>query len=149
MIAPVPTTWSCVVGVDERGGVLVEAEADGERVVGERGEQAAEPVALAEVLIDDDAVGEPEARARASTMPARGVGPSSPKAIMCSDRIAAPAEVPPTATPRALRRRIALATGGSAEDRRQPELVAAGEEDAGRRVERLQPVVAIGVARAR
>ena len=51
--------------IDEGGGVLVEADADGERVVGERGEEAAEAVALAEVLVDDDAVREAEARARA------------------------------------------------------------------------------------
>ncbi|MCZ7686484.1 MAG: hypothetical protein M5U28_50115 [Sandaracinaceae bacterium] len=44
-------------------------------------------------------------------MPARGVAPSLPCAIMCSERMAAPAEVPPTHTPRALRRRIDLATG--------------------------------------
>ena len=47
-----------VVGIDERGGVLVEPEPDRERVVRERAEQAAEPIALAEVLIDDHAVGQ-------------------------------------------------------------------------------------------
>ena len=47
--------------VDEGGGVLVEADAHRERVVRERGEQAAEAIALAEVLIDHDAVREPEA----------------------------------------------------------------------------------------
>ncbi len=35
-----------LVGTDERGGVLVEADADRERVVRERSQQAAEPVAL-------------------------------------------------------------------------------------------------------
>ena len=42
-----------LVRPDEGGGVLVEPDADGERVVGQRGEQPAQPVALAEVLVDD------------------------------------------------------------------------------------------------
>lgn len=45
------------------------------------------------------------------TLPAIAVEPSSPKAIMCSERMEAPALVPPTVTPWALRSRISLATG--------------------------------------
>ena len=43
-------------------------------------------------------------------MLARGTAPSSPFAIMCSDRKAAPAEVPATGTPAALSVRIVRAT---------------------------------------
>ncbi len=46
------------VGPDECRGVLVEADADGERVVGERGDEPAQAVALAEMLVDDEAVGQ-------------------------------------------------------------------------------------------
>ena len=45
-------------------------------------------------------------------MPALGVGPSWPIAIMCSLKIAAPAEVPPTVTPAALARLLRLARKG-------------------------------------
>ena len=47
---------------DERSRVLVETDADGERIVGQRRQQAAEAVALAEVLVDDELVGQPETR---------------------------------------------------------------------------------------
>ena len=55
-----------LVRADERRRVLVQADADGERIVGQRGEQPAQPVALAEVLVDDDPVGETRARAPGS-----------------------------------------------------------------------------------
>src|SRR6185503_19023324 len=51
-----------LVRPDEGGRVLVEPEADRERVVGERGDEAAEAVALAEVLVDDESIREAEAR---------------------------------------------------------------------------------------
>ena len=59
--------------IDEGGGVLVEADADGERVVGERREQATEAVALPEVLVDDDAVREAEAGHERDGAGVRGV----------------------------------------------------------------------------
>ena len=45
------------------------------------------------------------------TLPAIAAEPSSPEAIMCSLRMLAPALVPPTVTPCALRARISFATG--------------------------------------
>ena len=41
-----------VVG-NERGGVFIEADADRTRVVGERRQQSADPVALSKMLVDD------------------------------------------------------------------------------------------------
>ena len=64
------------------------------------------------------------------TLPAITEEPSSPKAIMCSLRMLAPALVPPTVTPCALRLRISLRDRRAAEQGREPQLVAAGEEDA-------------------
>ena len=55
--------FDAVVGRDEGRGVLVKADADREWVVGERGQQAAEAIALAEMLVDDEAVGRARARA--------------------------------------------------------------------------------------
>ena len=52
-----------LVRPDERGRVLVQPDADGKRIVGQGGQQPAEPVALAEVLVDDDPVGQAQARA--------------------------------------------------------------------------------------
>src|SRR5258708_37627376 len=54
-----------LVRPDEGGGVLVEADADGKRVVGQRRDQTAEAITLPEVLIDDEAVREAEARREA------------------------------------------------------------------------------------
>ena len=65
---------------------------------------------LCRSLVDRTAIRSPKPGASEAS-PALGVAPPWPKAIMCSERIAAPAEVPPTVTPRALRRRMALATG--------------------------------------
>ena len=53
------------IRIDERRGVLVQADADRERIVRERGEQTSEAIALAKMLIDHDAVGESEARDQA------------------------------------------------------------------------------------
>jgi len=87
-----------VVGPDESRRILVEPDTDRERVVSERGEQAAQPVTLAEMLVDDEAVGETQTGA-SRTLPAIMEEPSSPEAIMCSERMLAPALVPPTVTP--------------------------------------------------
>ena len=119
-----------VVGADEGGGVLVQPDADGERVVGQRGDQPAEPVALAEVLVDDEAVGQPQARARARTLSPRRRGPSSPKRDHVLAQDAAPALVPPTARrrrcaaaaawPRGCRRASSRAATGCRRSRTQP-----------------------------
>src|SRR3546814_14377352 len=53
-----------IVRADERGGVLVQADADRERVERQRRDQAAEAVALAEVLVDDEAVGQARSEER-------------------------------------------------------------------------------------
>jgi hypothetical protein len=50
---------------------------------------------------------------------------------MCSARMLAPALVPPTGTPSALRSRISLRRGGATEDGGQAQLVAAGDEHPG------------------
>src|SRR5688572_3254657 len=51
-----------VVGRDERRGILIEPDADREGIVTDRGEQSAQSVALAEVLVDDHAIREAETR---------------------------------------------------------------------------------------
>ena len=61
-----------ITRLDECGGILVQTQPDGERVVGERREQSAEPVALPEVLVDDELVGQAEARCHRDHVGARG-----------------------------------------------------------------------------
>jgi hypothetical protein len=78
------------------------------------------------MLVDDEAVGETKPR-RSRTLPARGDEPSLPNAIMCSLRMLAPALVPATCMPVPLRVRISFGRRRAAEDGRDPQLVAAGE----------------------
>ena len=64
------------------------------------------------------------------TEPATGVLPSSPKAIMCSHRNAAPALVPATGTPGRIHLPHSLGDRRAADQGREPQLIAAGEKDA-------------------
>ena len=66
------------VGVEEGGGVLVDADAEQTRVGGDEGQEATDPVALAEVLVDD----------QSGTRP----NPATICAIRCAGRRAAGAE---------------------------------------------------------
>ena len=144
MTPPAAHDLERLVRPDERGGVLVEAEADRERVVGERGEQAAEPVALAEVLVDDEAVGEPEP-GRERTLPDRRRALVAERDhVLGEDRGAGAGAA--DVTPRALLRADQLRDRRAAEDRREPELVAAGEEDAGGLLQALEPARLLAVA---
>ena len=63
---------------------------------------------------------------------------------MCSLRMLAPALVPPTVTPCGVAGADHLGHGRTAEQGRQAQLVAAGEEDAGRLLQPLQPCRAPG-----
>ena len=97
-----------VVGADEGGGVFVDTESDEDRIVRQRGKQPAQSIALAEVLIDDD-VGVRPKPGTMVTIPARGVGPSSPHAIMCSRHTRHRRWY----RRRACRRRLAMRAGGA------------------------------------
>ena len=69
-----------------------------------------------------------------------GVAPEAPNAIMCSAMALAPAEVPATAAPRRVRGQDGAARGASRDDDGgQPELVPAGQEDAGGVLQRRRP----------
>src|SRR5579871_5595182 len=99
-----------LIGAHECRGVLIQAEANGKGVVRERGEEPAEAVALAEMLVDDEAVGEAEPRSKA-----HAAGDHRGALVTCGNHVlredAGAALVPPTVTPCALRRRMSLATG--------------------------------------
>jgi len=79
-----------LVRSDKGSRVFIQTDPDREWIVGQGRDQAPETVALTEMLTDE---------------------PSSPKAIICSLRMLAPALVPPTVTPWALRTRMSFATG--------------------------------------
>ena len=119
------------VGTDERGRVLVEPDARHERVVGERGEEAAEPVALPEVLVDDERVREAEAgRERDLVGRRRRTGEAARDHVLGDNRGAGRGARDVDAG--GVAAADGLRDGRAAEDRREAELVAAGDEDARR-----------------
>ena len=99
-------TWS---GPDDAGRVLVDAEAEQARVLGDEAEQAAEPVPLLEVLVDDDARAGRPGRPRSGPSAAWASRRDAPKAIMWLLIADAPADVPATTAPWRNRSRIASA----------------------------------------
>ena len=126
-----------VVGADEGGRVLVEPDAVGERIGGESGEQAAQPVALLEVLVHDHPVREPEpgsqrdhARARRGSLVAVGDHVLGQERRTCRGA----GDVHAACVHGAQR----LGHGCAAERGAQPELAAAGEEHAVRLLQHRQ-----------
>ncbi len=85
------------------------------------------------------------------TICARGDAPSLPNAIMCSLRNDAPADVPATCIPSALRHRNTLATSVPPIIVLNLELAAAGEKGPVGISQQIEPVapVAVGAARDR
>ena len=57
---------------NERSGVLVQTDTDRERIVGQRRQQPAQPVPLPKMLVDDEAVGQPQAWRHRDHVRARG-----------------------------------------------------------------------------
>ena len=99
-----------VVGADEGRRVLVETDADRERVVGERGQQPAQTVTLPEMLVDDEPIGEPEARREAHGA-GDGVLPHRRRRSCARTGTRRRRWCRPTGTPAAFNCRTALATG--------------------------------------
>ena len=88
-----------VVGVNDGAGVLVHADTEQRRGLGDQGEQPADPPALLEVLVDDHALQDAET-GRELRHPVLGVTPGRPKATMCVAMALAPAVVPASTAPR-------------------------------------------------
>src|SRR5262245_25261803 len=135
----------CLVGPDEGGRVLVEPEAHRERVVGERGDEAAEAVALAEMLVDDEAVGEPEARREADAARDRGRAVVAEGDHVLGEDRGAGARAADGDAARVLRA-DQLRDRRAGEERREPELVAAREEDAGGILDAVEASLLLAVA---
>ena len=134
-----------VVGRDEGGGVLVQADADGERVVGQRRGQAAEAVALAEMLVDHEAVGQAQPRCQAHAAGARRGALAAEGDHVLAEETGAGAGA---GHGHALGVAQADAAGhvGAAEDGGQAQLVATGEEDAAGLGQACQPAFLLAVA---
>ena len=145
MIEPAPDDLHDVVRADDAGGVLVDPEAEQARVLGDQAEQPAEPVPLLEVLVDDDARAARRGPAAIWAIRCLGVAPDAPNAIMWLDIADAPADVPATTAPclEAVEDRVGQAR--PADRRRQPQLVAAGQEDAGRVADRQRRRLVVGL----
>ena len=139
--APAPTTVELALFVDERGRVLVQADAHGEGVVGQRGQEPAEAIALAEVLVDHDAVGQTEARDQRD---GAGVGRVTLGAVgdhvLAEDGGAGAGAAHRDAA--GVRTADGLGDRCPAQDRRETELVSARHEDAVRRLDVVEPLLA-------
>ena len=144
-----PTTHDLerFVRTDESGRVLVQPDADRERIVGQRGEQPTKPVTLPEVLVDEDPVGESQSRGQGDDL-GPGQGPFLPEGnhVLAQERRPGrraghvhPFPIPP---PERLGHR------GAADHRAEPELVPAGQEDAAHLVEKVEPLLALAVGAA-
>ena len=125
-----------VVRADDAGGVLVDAEPEQARVLGDEAEQPPEPVPLLEVLVDDHARAARRGRPRSGPSGAWASPRDAPNAIMWlrHRRGAGGRAGDDRAVPEALEDRVGQAR--PADRRRQPQLVAAGQEDAGRVADR-------------
>src|SRR6185312_4268529 len=133
-----------ILGADESGRVLVETDADRERVVGDRGEQTAEAIALAEMLIDDEPVG--QAQAWSQTHTARdGRGSLVP----VSDHVLAEDAGPGARSTDRDAMGVAGADQpgyrGAPEKGRDAQLIAPGEENAGGLLQALQAAALLTV----
>ena len=120
-----------VVRSDDAGRVLVDAEPEQARVLGDQAEQPPEPVPLLEVLVDDDP-GEHAEPGRDLGHPVLGRRPRRPERDHVAGHRRRPGGRPgdDRALPEPLEDRVGQA--GPADRRGQAELVAAGHEDAGR-----------------
>ena len=158
VIAPWPLTWWMseydVRAVDDRhavaaehlhhvageegGGVLVDADAEQSRAARHQGQEAADAVALAEVLVDDDARNETEpGRHLRHAHARRGAAGAEGDHVRGEDRGAGAGAGDDDAVP-CCRCLTLRANGVPADDAGQAHLVAAGEEDAGDVVQDLE-----------
>ena len=142
--APLPTTSSVSSGAMNAGGVLVQPDPDGERVVGQRGEQPAQPVALAEVLVDDDPVGEAEPGSEGHVP-----GPGRGALLAEGDHVLGQKRRPGRGAGHVHPLRVSpperLGHLGPADHGAEPELVAAGEEHPVHLVQHVQPFLPLAV----
>ena len=124
-----------VVGADDAGGVLVDAEPEQRRVLGDQRQQPPEPVPLLEVLVDDDAGQHPETR-RDLGHPVlrRRAGRAERDHVRRHRRRPGRRPGDDRAVPEPLEDRVGEPR--PADRRGEPELVAAGQEDAGRVADR-------------
>ena len=134
-----------VIGRDERGGVFIDAESERKRIVCQRGEQTPQPIALTKVLIDDHSVGEPEAGAHRDHAGARRAALGAMRDHLFTEIRGAGAgsgnvHAGGMSRPQQTSNRSATKRGG------ELELVAAGDEHAGRGTEPIEPVAVVAVA---
>ena len=129
--APAADDLEHLVGPDDARGVLVDADAEQRRVLGDDGQQASESVALLEVLVDDDAGQDAEPGGHLGHALARrpAARPEGHHVAAHGARAGARAGHD-SAVPMALQ--DGLGEPRAADRRAQAELVAAGQEDAGR-----------------
>ena len=118
-----------LIGSDEGGRVFIESNADGEGVVCQGGNQPSHPVSLAEMLVDDETVGQPQTRRQPHT-----AGNDRGAFIAKGDHMLAQDAGPGAGAPH--RHAVGVTHANqfchrcAAEQRGEAQLIAAGKEDA-------------------
>src|SRR6516162_6968225 len=127
-----------LVRPDEDRRVLVEPDAHCKGVVGDRGEEPAEAIALAKMLIDDETVGESQAGREPHAAGDDGRALIAPGDHVLAENAGAGAGATDR-DPMRIAQADELRNLRATEQRRETELIAAGEENAARFLDALQP----------
>ena len=144
VIDPAADDLHHAVGPDDAGGVLVDAQSEQGRVLGDQRQQPPEAVPLLEVLVDDDARQHPETGRDLghAVLRCRARGAERDH-VRRHRRRAGGRAGDHRPVPEPLEHRVGQA--GPADRRRQPELVAAGQEDARRVADRERRGLVVGL----
>src|SRR5215831_7361045 len=127
-----------LVRSDERRRVLIEPDAHCKGVVGDRSQEPSQAIALAKMLIDDEAIREPQARREPHTAGHDGRALIAAGNHVLAENAGAGAGAPDGDTT-CVAQPDQLGDGCAPEQRREPKLVTAREKDAARFLEALQP----------
>src|SRR5207342_1655568 len=130
---------------DEGRGVFVETDADRERIEGERGEQATDAITLAEMLVDDETIGQTQAGRQAHAAGDRRRAFLAERDHVFADEAGAGAGAGDVHA-FGIALTDELGDRRAADDRRQAQLVAAGHEDAAGLGDALLPRFLVAVA---
>src|SRR5262249_4342561 len=127
-----------LVRSDEGRRVLVEPDAHCEGVVGDRSQEPSQAIALAKMLIDDEAIREPQAGREPHAAGHDGRALIAAGNHVLAENAGAGAGAPDGDTA-GVAETDQLGDWRAPEQRREPQLVTAGEEEAARFLEALQP----------
>src|SRR4029453_13943806 len=141
---PAPDHFDHVVRTYEGRRILVEPQPNRERIVGQRSQETSQPVALPEVLVNDDTIGEAEAWGERDD-----AGPRGGSLLAEGDHVLRQDRRPRRGTCNRYSRGVEppdrLRDWGAAQMGGKPQLIAPGEKDTGRVLQPLEQSVVIPV----